>query len=152
MADMRRATFRKRLVLLAIILSLFAYAAWQSYSFARVSRQLPLGVAVVGSVLVLVALGRALWRYLGGGEQAVSSMDLVDSAPPPVSDTVLWFSGLALYMAGIVVVGYVIATAVFIGFVLLIVDKSPLWVVVVSLAVVMAAVMAWATAFGIDVP
>jgi hypothetical protein len=132
---------REQIVFLVLVAALFAGVFYTSLGFDPKARYFPFAVGAVFFVLSLIELARTYFIDIKGGGAEVATVDAegpMSNAPlvqrfPHVLPLLLWLGG---YYAGIYLIGFLLATGLFLFvFLRLVARLSVLWSVASGLIV-----------------
>jgi hypothetical protein len=122
----------EQFVFLLLIAGWFTFAAWQTINFPRLARTFPLFVTIGGLLLTIIEFGRTFYHCRSQSENPPRDDDpnhpsyiaSIGESLPKAFPYLLWLGG---YYIGIFLVGFVVASGLFIVLFLVFIARARFW-------------------------
>jgi hypothetical protein len=122
----------EQFVFLLLIAGWFTFAAWQTINFPRLARTFPLFVTIGGLLLAIIEFGRTFYHCRSQSENPLQDDDpnhssyiaSISESFPKAFPYLLWLGG---YYIGIFLVGFVVASGLFIVLFLVFIGRARFW-------------------------
>ncbi len=123
----------EQFVFLLLIAGWFFFAAWQAIDFPRLAQTFPLFVTIGGLLLTIIEFGRTFYHCRSRSKSSPRDDDpnypsdtaSISENLPKAFPYLLWLGG---YYIGIFLVGFVIASGLFIVLFLVFIGRARFWV------------------------
>jgi len=147
----------EQFIFLLLIAGWFAFAAWQTINFPRLARTFPLFVTIGGLLLTIIEFGRTIYNCKSQSENQPRDDDPnhpsyiagIYESLPKVFPYLLWLGG---YYIGIFLVGFVVASGLFIVLFLIFIGQARFWLSLTGTGLLVIGILVLGRLLGLEWP